>query len=893
MGFSDETNSDLLNAYASYKAELWVRRLKIACVITLLSIPSGVVLDKVVYPEFLSEFIAIRAVAWVLIAGVLAMLYSPTLQRHFRVLGLAWITLTVSHIAFMIYASEGIVSPYYIGIVLVIMGSCLLVPWSFRDCLHVCALSLGIYGLSCWAHYMVVGVGNQPNWAGLAINNGFFMLLFTAICLTSSYVAEGIRFREFQLRYDLDLKKKELETSYSKLSELDRAKSQFFANISHELRTPLTLIVSPLDQLRSNPGSKLSPRETEVLDMMFANAMKLLALINDLLDLVKLEAHQVALKVERVDVGGLLAALVGSMQTAAQRAELDLAIEIPQNKSFVIAGDKDKVEKIFTNLIFNAIKFTPAGGKVRVLLNETADGVSVDVQDTGIGIDEDKLAAVFTRFWQADGSPTRARQGTGIGLALVKELVELHKGSVSLRSQKGIGSTFSVTLPRIQETLPEGQAVTEDAWLADLFKKAQHYQERPMPSSPDPVQAPAPESRRRSFLHTLLLVEDDPAMQRFLSSELKETYNVVIASDGYAGYEMAQEHQPKLIVTDMMLPKLDGISLCRKLKASPTLLPAKIVLLTARADDRTKLSALEAGADDFLTKPFSMVELKTRLANLLLTAQLERELHAQNRVLETTLKQLQAAEAQLIQSERLSALGNLSAGIMHEINNPVNFMVTAVHFLRSAIPNASADAIEALNDIDGGLKRVRDIIADLKGFAYGGTSTAMDECEPAKIVRTAKRLIAQEIKHDVQLEETISETATVWGNENQLVQLLVNLLQNALHATTENPDKGKPRQIRIRLEPEGAHFILSVWDNGLGIPKENISKLFDPFFTTRRVGEGMGLGLSISHTIVKQHHGEIYVKSEPGQFTEFTVRLPLTRPGEEVERSYVPSEFVP
>jgi C4-dicarboxylate-specific signal transduction histidine kinase len=326
---------------------------------------------------------------------------------------------------------------------------------------------------------------------------------------------------------------------------------------------------------------------------------------------------------------------------------------------------------------------------------------------------------------------------------------------------------------------------------------------------------------------------------------------------------------------------LDGISLCKKLKAAPNLLPTKVILLTAKADDRTKITALEAGADDFLTKPFSTVELKTRLANLLLTSQLERELQNQNQVLEGTLKQLQATEAQLIQSERLSALGNLSAGIMHEINNPINFMVTAVHYLRSCVGKADPDVLEAIADIEGGLTRVKDIIADLKGFAYGGNSSVKKECDPHKLLRTAKRLLAQDLRDNVKMEEVINPDVQVWANENQLVQLLVNLVQNALHATDKNPAQNKPRIIKITMGPQDANYAISVRDNGVGIPKENVGKLFDPFFTTKAPGEGMGLGLSISHTIVKQHQGEISVQSEVGAFTEFTIRLPLARIGDE------------
>jgi signal transduction histidine kinase len=871
---SDMTEASLRNEYDSYVSDLWVRRTKTLCLIAIAAIPSGVLLDKFIYPDQFRQLLISRLVVEIFLGGLLLLLYSPISREHPKLLGFLWMALPIAHICFMMAATDGIVSPYYIANILVFMGACLLLPWSFWECSAACLMTWLMYAEACLVSWFTNGPPPSHE-TGTAVGNAFFMVIFPVIGLACSHVADGFRFREFKLRFDLDQKKKELEVSYEKLAELDRAKGQFFANISHELRTPLTLILSPLDQLRATLPSQAGARAKETLDIMYGNALKLLALINDLLDLVKLEERSLALDLEPVDLKELLPGLASSMHGAIEKASLTVETRFEETGPLIVAGDKDRLEKVFTNLLFNAIKFTPAGGQIRLSSRAENGTVVVDVHDTGIGIAQDKLGAVFTRFWQEDGSTTRVRQGTGIGLALVKELVELHKGTISVRSEKGVGSTFTVRVPQYQGALSPGLTdKREEAWVAELFKKAQHYHEE-VALAPTP---PADERPKSSRKHTLLLVEDEAAMQRFLEMELKDTYNIVVASDGQAGYEMAQQHQPKLILTDMMLPKLDGISLCRKLKASPTLLPAKIVLLTARADDRTKLKALEAGADDFLTKPFSMVELKTRLANLLLTAQLERELQNQNQVLESTLKQLQAAEAQLIQTERLSALGNLSAGIMHEINNPVNFMVTAVHFLRSAIPADASDAKEAIDDIEGGLKRVRDIIADLRGFAYGGTSTAMGECDPQKIVRTAKRLLAQEIKKDIQLEEIIAENTQIYGNENQLVQLLVNLLQNALHATADNASTSKTRDLRIRMEPQKNRFIMAVRDNGMGIPKENLPKLFDPFFTTKKVGEGMGLGLSISHTIVKQHHGEISVKSELGKFTEFTVQLPLTAP---------------
>jgi len=876
-GSTEQPDVSFQEAYRSYLADLWVRRTRTLCIIALAAIPSGVVLDWVIYGErYLPAFIAIRAVTELLLGILLWFLQKPAARSHHKLLGFVWMALPIAHLSLMIGMADGIESPYYIAHILVVMGACLMLPWTFKECVGGCLMTWTLYGAACLASWAAFGHSDRTDWVQRAVSNGFFMMIFPIIGLAGSYASEGFRFREFRLRFDLDQKKKELKTSYEKLAELDRAKSQFFANISHELRTPLTLIVSPLDQLRNAPEIQSNARAREVLDIMFGNANRLLVLINDLLDLVKLEDAKLELHRKPVDLKELLPGLVDSMRGAAERANLRLETLLDEPSSLVVSADKDRMEKVFINLLFNAIKFTPAGGTVRVSGRQENGHVVVDVTDTGIGIGEDKLDQVFSRFWQEDGSSTRTRQGTGIGLALVKELVQLHNGTVTVQSQKGVGSTFTVRLPHCAER-PEAATTgdSEDAWLAEMLHKAQRHQEALAPP-PTPTPQKSTPASRDPHKHTLLLVEDEPAMQRFLSLELQDTYNVIIASDGQEGYELAQSHQPRLILTDMMLPKLDGITLCRKLKASPTLQPSRIVILTARAEDRTKLNALEAGADDFLIKPFSTVELKTRLANLLLTAQLERELHAQNQVLESTLKQLRAAEAQLIQTERLSALGTLSAGIMHEINNPIIFMITAVHFLKSTVAGASSDAQDTINDIEGGLKRIRDIIADLKSFAYGGTNTARTECDPQKIVRTARRILAHEIREDVQIEEIVSAEARLFGNENQLVQLLVNLIQNALQATAGNPSENKPRQIQIRAQPDARHFVLAVRDNGTGIAQENLSKVFDPFFTTKPVGEGMGLGLSISHTIVNQHQGEISVKSEPGEFTEFIIRLPPT-----------------
>ena len=607
---------------------------------------------------------------------------------------------------------------------------------------------------------------------------------------------------------------------------------------------------------------------------MYNNALRLLALINDLLDIVKLEKTQLLMDLQPMNLPDWIPGLVASTQGLAERSGLSVQAEFDEDAALCVLADKDHLEKVFLNLLFNAIKFTPSGGKVRIRCSRSNGQAVVEVSDTGIGIAEEKLARVFDRFWQGDGTTTRGRQGTGIGLSLAKELVELHGGSISVRSKVGSGTTLTVLLPEAK--LPPDLPVRADRskdWLEQIFREAQLRREA-LPASEKTNEAQRAFDRAR---RTLLLVEDEPAMLRFLELELDPIYNLITATDGVMGHEFALKHLPDLILTDMMLPKMDGISLCRKLRECPDLQATKIVLLTARADDRTKLQALEAGADDFLTKPFSTIELKTRLSNLALSSQLQRDLQGKNKTLDETLKELRSKEAQLIQTERLSALGSLSAGIMHEINNPVNFMLTATNYLRGQLPEGSTEVKETIQDIERGLKRVRDIIADLKGFAYGGPTASKRLCELEKIIRTARRLIAHELEANITFEERIEAGLRIHGIENQLVQLLVNLLQNAIQATQRNPELQKPRLVKVIAQARDGQAVISVWDNGTGISKEHLPKIFDPFFTTKEPGQGLGLGLSISHTIVKKHDGTIEAKSQPDEFTEMIVSLPIAK----------------
>jgi C4-dicarboxylate-specific signal transduction histidine kinase len=310
-------------------------------------------------------------------------------------------------------------------------------------------------------------------------------------------------------------------------------------------------------------------------------------------------------------------------------------------------------------------------------------------------------------------------------------------------------------------------------------------------------------------------------------------------------------------------------------------------LLTARADEETKFNALEMGANDFLAKPFSSTELHARIKNLVESYDSRRNLSKQNRALSTTIEQLKETESQLVQSEKLASLGRMSAGIIHEINNPLNFATTGLFALRNKskqlAPEERREYEEILGDIEEGMKRVRNIVSDLRMFTHpeGGPSEPVDVVEA---VNTSLRFLAGEWKDKVRVELKIVPGQTVLANRNKLIHVLVNLVQNSLDAMRQKKFENETPAISIQGRLEGDQSFIAIRDNGPGIERKHLDKIFDPFFTTKDVGEGMGLGLSICHRIVRGFGGHISVKTEVGRFCEFTLDFPTqAKPAAEEE----------
>ena len=401
----------------------------------------------------------------------------------------------------------------------------------------------------------------------------------------------------------------QLASRNTQLAELVESRSRLFANLSHEFRTPLTLILGPLRSLLDGRHGPLGATVREQGELMERNGQRLLRLINQVLDLSRLQAGAVTLARTPRDLGAFVRTTTLAFAPLAERRRIAIAVEAPP-APVPVAFDGEQLEKVLLNLLSNAFKFTDPGGRVLVTVRADGDDAVVAVRDTGIGIDADVLPRVFDRFWQADASATRRHEGTGIGLALAKELVELHGGTIGVASTVGAGSTFTVRLPLLRD--PAAVAAVERARDAGMQATPVPIEEAaPIETGAD--DAPGDGDDRTTVLH----VDDNADVRAFVRSILGGTYRVIEAADGRAGLELARGALPDLIVADVMMPELDGLGLARALKDDAMTDAIPVVLLTARADTADQVAGLGTGADAYLLKPFEPAVLAATVASLL------------------------------------------------------------------------------------------------------------------------------------------------------------------------------------------------------------------------------------------------------------------------------------
>ncbi len=432
-------------------------------------------------------------------------------------------------------------------------------------------------------------------------------LFYGIFIATILYFIFRYYFKRQQLLHILALEQVQTE----KLEELDRTKSRFFANISHEFRTPLTLILGPMEKLRT----QISDGAKKDLDMMLRNARRLQNLINQLLSLSKLESGKIKLQAGEVNIVSLVKRYSQSFESLAKQKKIEFIFNSSET-NIPLFVDRDKIEKILYNLLSNAFKFTGEEGRIVVSVTplEGGRGVNISISDTGRGLPPDQLERIFDRFYQADNNYAKDQEGTGIGLALTKELVELHYGKITAESQMDVGTTFTVFLPMGKEHLKPNDLVESVKqvksvnWENQQEQFAESYIQETI--TDDNIE-------NEDSKPLLLIVEDNDDLRSYVRSYLTDNYLITEAIDGEMGLEKAIERIPDLVISDVMMPKMDGIELTERLKEDERTSHIPVILLTAKAAREDKLEGLQTGADDFLTKPFDPQELLIRISNLI------------------------------------------------------------------------------------------------------------------------------------------------------------------------------------------------------------------------------------------------------------------------------------
>jgi len=708
----------------------------------------------------------------------------------------------------------------------------------------------------------------------------------------------------------------ELARLYEKTRELDQLKTRFFANVSHELRTPLTLILGPVAKQLAQPDIAAPLRHD--LEVVERNARLLYRHVTDLLDVAKLEAGRMVLNYAEVDLARLTRVVVSHFESLAGSRRIDYSVATPPELTVQVDGEK--YQRILLNLLSNAFKFTPDGGAIQVRLERTSARLRLQVQDNGQGIAEDLQQAVFEPFRQVENSCIRLHGGTGLGLAIVREFAQLHGGSAEVATSPGGGALFTVELPL---SAPDGTSLRGESGSLNETIRHQILDELAPITNPA---APIAKTTTAGDAPLVLVVDDNPDMNAFIAEALGHTYRVITARDGQEGLDAARAHHPELIISDMMMPRMNGEQMVRALRQEAALKDVPIVILTAKTDGDLRIRLLQDGVQDYLNKPFSVEELQARVEGMLAerrqTANLLRQSEARFRatfaqaavgmaqvapdghwllvnqrlcdiigysrdeLVSRTFQEIthpQDLHSDLEQMHRLLA-GEIDSYAMekrylHKNGQPVwiNLTVSLVRnpdgtpqYFIAAVEdiNRRKAAEEEIRNLNAGLEqRVEERTAELKAANRELDSFAHavshDLRAPLRAITGFSQAIIED--HREALEPEARRYLERIITSGQHMGAIIDGLLSLSHSS------------RVRGQQQGRHIAFCVADNGAGFDMAHAEKLFQPFQRLHRQDEfpGIGIGLATVQRVVQRHGGTIQATSSPGQGAEFCFTLPL------------------
>jgi len=753
-------------------------------------------------------------------------------------------------IAVMTTYIGGFDSSYYIGIMFIIFVASLFLPWSVAATVASGLLTLVTY----FAVNVFFGPPESVTIAK-AVFPFFFLSGAIVFVIFANFSKERTRRRDLRLRM-------QIEKANEDLKELDQAKMRFFSNVSHELRSPLTLILGPLETLLIGKQDPQNMRP--LLKAMEGNARRLLRQVNTLLDFAKMDAGKLECNYEYGNLARIIQGLADAARPHLLNRKIDLVMEGFENIPDTIF-DPDKVETMAANLLSNAIKFTPEGRRITLRIAEENEIVWFEVEDTGIGIPEDKLEAIFERFIQVDDKMNRRQEGTGLGLAMVKQLAKIHAGRVTVRSKLGEGTTFRVELPQRPDsktlerrriigrrredqisyartvamisTPPEEKSERQkETLLADVLG-ARFGENKDIAES---IRHRAPSDAQK-----VLVVEDNPDLRLFIASNLADDYRVEMAKDGMEGLELARRWVPDLIVSDIMMPRMDGYELTRQVRKDPSLSQVPVILATAKSGGEAVAEGLDIGANDYLAKPFEIRELKARVSAQLRTHRLERNLTERD--------------------SRLSAIGQMTSAIVHDLKNPLSSIIGFAEISRQDVLTGKGTdmVIQDLEPVISEANRLSRMIAEVLDFARGSSSdlnlvpTELAVylemvCPPLK-----QKLAAMGI--ELILKHESGTNLLVQIDNDRMLRVIENLIRNAQEAIWSGDQNPDGKHIWITTSCDERSVAVRIADDGPGIAKEMVTNLFEAFVTGKK-RTGTGLGLATVRNLVIAHGGEITVE---------------------------------
>lgn len=717
-------------------------------------------LDWVAVPDYVWIFLRIRVlVSIIVISGII-----PFFKRFSRI----YINLAVGvaglGIGLMIRYYGGSASPYYAGLCLVLLAYSIAYIPTLSEALFFHWFIISSYVLPS------IFIDRLPN-PKVFIQNTFFLVSTSILGLAFSCYNYFSERRLFYLN-------KSIEEKNRKLMELDELKSRFFNNITHELRTPLTMITVPLENLLQNWS--LSGEIHDQLEIIYNQSLRLLKLVNSVLDLSKIDSGAIKLHCVKDDFNKFIKYLADSfMSMAAQKnININFRSSVPISP---FPFDKDKIEHIFVNLIFNAIKFTPARGYIQVETGIDGRYAYFYVKDTGIGIAKDKIPLIFDRFTQVYESRRKEFGGTGLGLAIVKELVELHQGRITVESELNRGTKFTVLIPMdLEETGEEVVLSEQDKVIKKIYKKALYSDEiglkKEMKEKVELKDAPI-----------VMAIDDNPDMLSVINSTLQGEYNVILCNSSVEGLKKALDTQPDIVISDLMMPGMDGIELCECLKKEAKTKDIPFILLTAKADLTEKIKSLQIGADDYIFKPFHPAELKARIKVLLRLRESADILEEKSKKLEELTKILQ----DLAITDPLTGVYN-RRHLYHYLGD----IISTRKYPTAGIMVVDIDHFKTYNDTKGHLmgdsllKRIIEIMRLYKEgliFRYGGDEfiIIMPGIDKRKTLEYAedlrKKILDERLSVDNHGYITLSIGVGAWPDDGFDIDSLLANIDRALY----------------------------------------------------------------------------------------------------------------